>query len=47
MAVGNKCFKLFPVTLNNRQRADTVIGVIWAVGMAFGIILVDLTPGIG
>lgn len=33
------------VTLNNRQRADTVIGVIWAVGMAFGIILVDLTPG--
>jgi len=28
-----------------RQRADTLIGVIWAIGMAFGIILLDLTPG--
>ncbi len=28
-----------------KHRADTVIGVIWAVGMAFGIILIDLTPG--
>ncbi len=26
-------------------RSDTVIGVIWAAGMALGIILVDLTPG--
>jgi zinc transport system permease protein len=33
------------VTLGNRHRADTVIGVIWAVGMAIGIILMDLTPG--
>ncbi len=28
-----------------KHRADTIIGVIWAVGMAFGIILLDLTPG--
>lgn len=33
------------VTLRLRHRADTVIGVIWAVGMASGIILIDLTPG--
>jgi len=33
------------VTLNARHRADTIIGVIWALGMAFGIIMVDLTPG--
>lgn len=28
-----------------RQRADTLIGVLWAIGMAIGIILIDLTPG--
>jgi len=28
-----------------RQRADTIIGVLWAIGMAVGIILVDLTKG--
>ena len=28
-----------------KHRADTIIGVIWAIGMAFGIILIDLTPG--
>ncbi len=28
-----------------RQRTDTLIGVMWAMGMALGIILVDLTPG--
>ncbi|MDY7040218.1 MAG: metal ABC transporter permease [Chloroflexota bacterium] len=28
-----------------RQRADTIIGVMWAIGMAVGIILVDLTEG--
>lgn len=33
------------VTLKAKHRADTVIGVIWAIGMAFGIILIDLTPG--
>ena len=33
------------VTLRARHRADTIIGVIWAVGMATGIILLDLTPG--
>lgn len=27
------------------ERADTLIGVMWAVGMAIGIILLDLTPG--
>ena len=33
------------VTLTSRERADTIIGVIWAMGMAMGIILMDLTPG--
>lgn len=33
------------VTLEDRRHADTVIGVIWAVGMALGILFVDLTPG--
>lgn len=33
------------VTLKARHRADTIIGVIWAVGMALGIVLLDLTPG--
>ncbi|MFP4630079.1 MAG: metal ABC transporter permease, partial [Desulfohalobiaceae bacterium] len=28
-----------------KHRADTMIGVIWAVGMALGIIFMDLTPG--
>ncbi len=33
------------VSYTMKHRADTVIGVIWALGMAFGIILIDLTPG--
>ena len=33
------------VSLRSRHRTDTVIGVIWAVGMAVGVILVDLSPG--
>lgn len=28
-----------------RQRPDTLIGVMWAIGMAIGIIFADLTPG--
>jgi len=28
-----------------RQRADTVIGVLWAIGMAVGIVFVDLSQG--
>jgi zinc transport system permease protein len=33
------------VSLKARHRADTIIGVIWALGMALGIIMVDLSPG--
>ncbi len=33
------------VTLHARHRADTIIGVLWAVGMAIGVVLLDLTPG--
>ena len=33
------------ISLKARQRADTIIGVLWAVGMALGVILLDLTPG--
>jgi zinc transport system permease protein len=28
-----------------KERADTIIGVMWSIGMAIGIILIDLTPG--
>jgi len=38
-------FVMTAVTLKAKHRADTVIGVIWAVGMAIGIVLLDLTPG--
>lgn len=33
------------ITLNNRTRIDSIIGIMWASGMALGIIFVDLTPG--
>ena len=33
------------VSYRAKHRADTIIGVMWALGMAFGIILIDLTPG--
>ncbi|MEW6078896.1 MAG: metal ABC transporter permease [Thermodesulfobacteriota bacterium] len=33
------------VSMKNKHRADTVIGVIWAMGMATGIIFLDLSPG--
>jgi len=33
------------ITLKAKHRADTIIGVIWAIGMAIGILLLDLTPG--
>lgn len=33
------------VSFKARHRSDTVIGVLWAVGMAVGVILIDLTPG--
>lgn len=33
------------LTLKKRHRMDTFIGLIWAVGMAIGVILVDLTEG--
>ena len=33
------------LTRRQRERTDTLIGVIWAAGMALGLILVELTPG--
>jgi zinc transport system permease protein len=33
------------ITLKAKHRADTIIGVIWAMGMALGILLIDMTPG--
>ncbi len=33
------------ISLRAKHRSDSTIGVIWAVGMAAGIILVDMTPG--
>jgi len=36
---------LAALTVKNKNRADTAVGVLWAVGMALGVILVDLSPG--
>lgn len=33
------------VSLKSKARADTIIGVMWSVGMATGILLLDMTPG--
>ncbi|OKH19202.1 hypothetical protein NIES208_02830 [[Limnothrix rosea] IAM M-220] len=33
------------VEQKTKQRSDTLIGVMWAIGMAIGIILIDLTDG--
>ncbi len=33
------------ITYFDKYRSDTLIGVIWAVGMSIGIIFIDLTPG--
>jgi zinc transport system permease protein len=33
------------ITLYAKQREDTVIGALWAVGMAAGLVFIDLTPG--
>ena len=33
------------VTVEKKERADTMVGVIWALGMAFGILMIDLTKG--
>jgi zinc transport system permease protein len=33
------------VQRKTRQRADTIIGIMWAIGMALGVIFVDLSPG--
>lgn len=33
------------LTLKYKDRIDTFIGLIWACGMAIGVILIDLTPG--
>ena len=33
------------VSLHAKEREDTIIGTIWAVGMASGILLIDMTPG--
>lgn len=43
-AVAAALFMAF-ITMHQKDRIDTFIGLIWAVGMAIGIILVDLTPG--
>jgi zinc transport system permease protein len=33
------------VSLRARQREDTIIGAVWAVGMALGVVCIALTPG--
>ena len=38
-------FIMTAVTIKAKNRQDTFIGVLWAVGMAMGVILIDLTPG--
>ncbi len=38
-------FAMGAVQRKTRERADSIIGVMWAMGMAIGIIFLDLTPG--
>ncbi len=38
-------FIIAVITLKNRSRIDSIIGIMWAFGMGLGIIFVDLTPG--
>lgn len=33
------------ISLRTHQREDTIIGALWAVGMATGIVFISLTPG--
>ena len=33
------------VSVRSKHRADTIIGVFWALGMAVGVIFLDLAPG--
>ncbi|MBN2051107.1 MAG: metal ABC transporter permease, partial [Spirochaetales bacterium] len=33
------------VTMRKREREDTIIGTIWAVGMALGLLFIARTPG--
>ena len=33
------------ISLHAQQREDTVIGALWAIGMAAGILFIDITPG--
>jgi len=33
------------ISLNNKKDINTLIALVWATGMAIGIILIDLTPG--
>jgi len=33
------------ITLKDSERMDTFIGLMWAVGMAIGVVLIDITPG--
>jgi zinc transport system permease protein len=52
-SVGATLFSVFVsmvmgiASLKSKERADTIIGVMWALGMALGIILVELSPGYG
>lgn len=36
---------LAALTVHGRHRSDTAVGVLWAVGMALGVLFVDLSPG--
>jgi len=45
-ALVSSCFMAW-ITLRATSRADTIISIIWAVGMAVGVIFSDLTPGYG
>ncbi|MFO8110883.1 MAG: metal ABC transporter permease [Desulfosalsimonadaceae bacterium] len=38
-------FLMTAVVIKAKDRSDIFIGVLWAVGMATGVILLDLTPG--
>ncbi len=40
-------FVMGALSSGRKHRVDTVIGAVWATGMAAGIVFIDLTPGYG
>ena len=45
VAAGTAALVIGIVSLRVREREDTIIGAVWAIGMAVGILFIAITPG--